>query len=545
MGNLLFRFLSNPIFSNGILIFLTILFLSYYFLIDKKQSLKKYFWLVAIIYFFASRSFDFALKTLNPDEEQWIVSAESLISDIKGYYYHYYLIDFTRILTILPLALFGIFTDFLSYGESRLLNISLIIFSIYLGSRILKNTYSEKTSLFVAAFFIIVLGNTSNIDIISYNSELPAIVFFLSAVLLFEPLYKKNISVNKIKLFLSGFLLAVMPFAKEQAGLIAIFSFAFFLTLLLKNKQKYYTIYLIAGGIIGSGLFLIPYFIQFNYHLVFSLLENNLNYSRNGLNQAPELSAITNIFKFTKLIWLNPLYIIAGILTLSGISLCLIEYIRNKNIKNFEVLFIFIFLITLKSIYVPNNMFYHYTIFLWPVFFVFIGLFYHSIEKYSFNHLKGLSVICIAYLTISFSFSFIKPYPFFKLFDKQTLVQNDPLTELIIKNSEPNDKMIIWGWANSFYLTTKLKRGCTYLYPQHTTKNYPGSKYVIDIYYQDLIREKPKIILQLVCKDCFYFNDKSIYSIESVSTKLFNYINLNYELVESDPNFLLYKLKDK
>jgi hypothetical protein len=94
--------------------------------------------------------------------------------------------------------LFGIFTDFLSYGESRLLNISLIIFSIYLGSRILKNTYSEKTSLFVAAFFIIVLGNTSNIDIISYNSELPAIVIFLSAVLLFEPLYKKNISVNKI-----------------------------------------------------------------------------------------------------------------------------------------------------------------------------------------------------------------------------------------------------------------------------------------------------------------------------------------------------------
>jgi hypothetical protein len=47
------------------------------------------------------------------------------------------------------------------------------------------------------------------------------------------------------------------------------------LTLLVKNKQKYYTIYLIAGGIIGSGLFLVPYFIQFNYHLVFSLLENN------------------------------------------------------------------------------------------------------------------------------------------------------------------------------------------------------------------------------------------------------------------------------
>jgi hypothetical protein len=91
MGNFLFRFLSNPIFSNGILIFLTILFLTYYYLIDKKQSLRKYFWLFAIIYFFACRSFDFTLKTLNPDEEQWLVSANSIVSDSKGYFLHYYI----------------------------------------------------------------------------------------------------------------------------------------------------------------------------------------------------------------------------------------------------------------------------------------------------------------------------------------------------------------------------------------------------------------------------------------------------------------------
>jgi hypothetical protein len=541
MGNLLFRFLSNPIFSNGILIFLTILFLSYYFLIDKKQSLRKYFWLVAIIYFFASRSFDFTLKTLNPDEEDWLVVAQSILSDINVYCTHYYLTDFTRILTILPLTLFGFFTDFMSYGESRFLNICLIIFSIYLGTKIINNIYSKKSALFVAVFFIIILGNTSNIDIISYNSEIPAIVLFLSAVLLFDPFYEKNYSVNKLKLFFAGMLLAFIPFAKEQAVVIAIFSFLFFLIILIRNRQKYNSLYLIAGGVLGSGLFLFPLFYLYDYHLIIKLFENRLYYSSNGLHQAKELTLLTNISNFTKLIWLNPLYIVTGILTLLGIYFCFLEYKRKKNIKTLEVFFCVIFLITLKSIYVPNNMFPHYTIFLWPIFFVFIGLFYYSIENNSHNHLKGLSLICIAYLTISISFSFIKPYPFYKLLDKNTLVQNDPLTELIIKNSAPNDKMIIWGWGSSYYLTTKLKRGCSYLYPQYATKNYPGSKYVIDIYYQDIIRERPKIILQLVGNDCFYFNDINKHAIEVISPKIYNYIKINYELIASDSNFILYK----
>ena len=133
MGSIIYRLLSNPLFSNGILAFLTVLFLIYYYFLNKKPSLKKYYWLFAIVYFFASRSFDFVLKTLNPDEEQWIIAANSLISDSNSYFSFYYICDFSRILTIIPLTIFGFFTDFLSYGHARLLNISLIIFVIFLA----------------------------------------------------------------------------------------------------------------------------------------------------------------------------------------------------------------------------------------------------------------------------------------------------------------------------------------------------------------------------------------------------------------------------
>ena len=117
----------------------------------------------------------------------------------------------------------------------------------------------------------------------------------------------------------------------------------------------------------------------------------------------------------------------------------------------------------------------------------------------------------------------------------------DKISKLILENSTPNDKMIIWGWANSYYLTTKLQRGSAYLYPQFTTKNYPGSNNAIDMYYEDITRDKPKIILQLVGNDCFYFNDINKYGIEVISPKIYNYIKINYELIASDSNFILYK----
>jgi hypothetical protein len=301
---------------------------------------------------------------------------------------------------------------------------------------------------------------------------------------------------------------------------------------------------LIIGGLIGSGIFLTPLLTLYDYRVIISILENGLYYSNSGLNSNSKLSILISILNFIKIIWLNNLYIIAGTLTLIGIVFSIIETIKTKKIKTFNVFFILVLLLVIKSIYVSNNMFFHYTIFLWPIFFVFIGKFYYTIEKVKHNNALSLAFILCAFLIVSITTSFRKPYPFYTLLNEKEPIQLDKISKLIVENSTPNDKMIIWGWANKFYLTTKLQRGSGYLYPQFTTKNYPGSNNVIDMYYQDITRDKPRIILQLVCNECFYFKDTNKYAIDVISKKIYNYININYDLIASDNKFILYKKRE-
>ena len=84
------------------------------FLIYSKFKANKYYWPITLLYLFLIRSDDFYRSyTLNVDEEQWIICANSVVESPLNWLNSFLLIDFTRMLTILPLTIFSFFTEIL------------------------------------------------------------------------------------------------------------------------------------------------------------------------------------------------------------------------------------------------------------------------------------------------------------------------------------------------------------------------------------------------------------------------------------------------
>jgi hypothetical protein len=278
---------------------------------------------------------------------------------------------------------------------------------------------------------------------------------------------------------------------------------------------------------------------------LFNSLNNLSDYSKVGLSGKSSLTikdkinSLYGIFIAHDILWLH---IITGI---SMIIVFIFYFLKKDGFTKKQLqYFIFIllaFFVSVYTVFSPGNAFNHYAIFLFFTSFIIIAYCLQVLlNKYNSNFEK------VIYSLLVFSFLYSKSYAnegFKKLAIELKHKFHNTFTERILAVTQPNkDRLLIWGWKNSYFVETKLLQGGRRMYPQFAIHNYRNKEIILNQYLEDLKKFKPKVILEIVGKGQFVFNDKAKHSIKNFPL-INEYIFANYVLVDETDVEKMYILK--
>ncbi len=395
-------------------------------------------------------------EALNLDENVFIVGAmtlakspfywESVDGSTSGPFNFYIITAFCEI-----------FRQPYDYISARIVGILLLMGGFLFSFFALKTLFSAPTallSLFPATSY---LGFTRHWDFVNFSSEqLP--IFLMSVMLYyFAKMYGSKRSINKLDVFVYGFIAGGIIFTKLQAIPIA-----FCLTLsgywLIYEKRKNdflknTIIFTISGGITSLFLVLIGFYYDFLDKIWIFYFKNNLSYGNESR------SIIHSIF-----ISLNDPHniFICIIFLLSGLLLLYFLFLKKQFKPNTLSIMLILFTVSsIFSVYKTGFIFHHYLLFLiFPSVFLFAFLM-DEIFQSSKKVLKiGTSVFATFYLllqthTVAFSNHFVSA-------DKpQRPLSISKTGEQILKYSYPHESLVIWGGGENgrLYLETKRTQG--------------------------------------------------------------------------------------
>ena len=512
------------------------------------QLSSKRFWWISLIYIFLMRLQDFQMPfSMNPDEEQWLICANSIVDDPSLYFTTFFICDFTRFFSIIPLTFFRLFTDYVTYEHARFLNICLFYYFIFLQFKLLSLWFNKSVVVPIITLFIVLFSSASHFDFVDYNSEMPSIVFFTLALYLFaRNIFTQNKST--FSYFHIGLILAITPFIKEQGVFISLLISVLFSLKLIINKNWKALIYLYLGSLTFIIIYLGSVFLFYGFSDIIKIIETGLEYKSMGLNAAHswEYYFIRAIkIEFLNKIWLIP------------VSLFLISFVnswRNFNLSNDKsksqalIFFSFLSLILLYTVNMSSNPLFHYTLFfnLSMPFIITLGFEKFLIQQE--NHI-------LVFLTISLVFIiqsdgqyqslrkiYVNESQCKECFNNYN--EKDIINQIIKENRKSNDAMVIWGWENKYLVYNKLKRGSAYIYPQFAFKGYKNRQIVLNRYQNNINQIKPTFIAELVGKGRHWFNDRDKYGLSQNAPDLYLFILDHYTILAEGQNYRIYKRKN-
>jgi hypothetical protein len=500
----------------------------------------KLFWPVSLIFLFLVRSQDFFLQSMNPDEDQWIIAANSLVHDPNLYFHYFIIADFSRFLTILPLAIIGVFKSYIGYDQARLTNLILLALFAFYQRKIISRYFGQSIGNYTTALLFLIFGLASTADYIAYNSEMPTILILMVSLYL----YVEAIHTNKSIYFLAAaFFAGIAPFAKEQALPMAAVFLVFYFSHQLSRKN-YKNVATVAAGfvIVLVGFVTIIYVLDAS-ELMKIHISNIQTYSSQGLGTTKSSGFYSSLTRSLKLsIWNVTNFTIAA-LALAGMISVVTRF--TKMTREFKALHLFFLLLSVSAFYItflPGNYFFHYSIFYYLFSFWFAAQFFAlpEFQKWNRHIFAGAGVLAII---ISAGGSHRLFYPISEI-TAANYIDKDDAIRSIEKLTNPGDRIMVWGWENSYYIKTQTQRSSYYLYPQFVTDIYPMKAESIQIYLNELELLKPVVIVETVGEGRFFFEDKSQHSIEVIDMSLMDYINEHYSLTETGDNYRVFVRKN-
>ncbi len=465
-------------------------------------------------------------ESLNLDENVFIVGAmtlakspiywESVDGSTSGPFNFYIITAFCEI-----------FKQPYDYISARIIGILLLMGSFlfsFFALRILFTAPTALLSLFPATSY---LGLTRHWDFVNFSSEqLP--IFLMSVMLYyFAKMYASKKSINKIDVFVYGFIAGGIIFTKLQAIPIA-----FCLTLsgywLIYEKRKNdflknTIIFTISGSITSLVLVLIGYYYHFLDKIWVFYFKNNLSYGRESR------TIVQSIFISLR----DPHNIFIRIIFLLSVLLLFYYIFLKKQFKpsTLSIMLILFTVSSILSVYKTGFVFHHYLLFLiFPSVFLF-ALLLNEIFQSSKKILKiGISALATFYLllqthTLVFSNYFVSA-------DKpQRPLSISKTGEQILKYSNTHEPLVIWGGGEHgrLYLETKRTQGIRWsnshwgMYSDSLQKNFQ-KEFIAELKAIPF----PVFIDTHPTKNTFMTRDKLGY--ETIK-ELKEYIDLKYQLI--------------
>jgi hypothetical protein len=209
----------------------------------------------------------------------------------------------------------------------------------------------------------------------------------------------------------------------------------------------------------------------------------------------------------------------------------------KKNIM-FNSILVAGFLGALYSIYKPGNNFFHYSLLNWPFIIILTAFAFHSFPLLKKYYWVGAAFVIVSQIH---DLKFRQFYPLHFLANRQEIPMNE-IQQKIAENSNPGDRVLIWGWSNKYYVLPERERGGGFLYPQFAVGNYKRKEVVLDIYARDFTVLKPTLILEIIGESETLLNDYEKESINACSSKLADILDKNYKLIFDSKNAKIYKI---
>lgn len=474
------------------------------------------------------------------DESEWIVQVNEFLHNPLNWIKDFLPRQFGRIFSILPLAILKLFTDKIGFSEVRMFSIFLAALFLVFQFKYLIIKFDFKTALF-SYFAFLVMFAVFDADIyVAYTSQYPAITAFIISLFLFEISKKSNY--YKIYLFISGLLLLLNPFIKEQSFFLSIFFFIWFSYYFIKNKDYPKVKYLIAGSFFAAILIISPFVIFNLWNDLFTYLEFLKNYSSQPIGH-PDADILKKFYLFLQLLFNKEIRVVSFFSLFTAILIG-INFLRNKNYLNLcredFLISILLFFVTCITVYYPQNFFLHYSIyFILPLAILFPYIIEFVLKKNT-NSVYSKLLIFLVVVSI-FSYKATIPFYSFSRIDLNCNVKyyNVFTEDLIRLKKSKNDRLLIWGWYNSYYEETGFLMGCRRLYPQEILMNYTSKNEVIKEYIYDINKFKPRFIIEAIGNNKFVFNDTSTQSLRKYP-EIYNLVIKQYQVKSARNNEILY-----
>lgn len=493
------------------------------------------YWPVFLLVLLALRYRYITGPATNQDEMQWLVSAASMRHSFADWCHYFSSYDISRLFTILPPVLLSPILDLNSVATAHILAAVFSWLFLFISFRTVTLLFSRDTAIISSGFFIAVLGLTSLGDFVAYNSEYPAICLLAVSLLLLVSFIKEPGCRTAKAAFLFGVTCSWIPFAKEQALLLALLVAFLGFYQLASMKQWRPAVALTAGGAIGPLVAFAPVIFSGNIGNFLAQVQLGVEYGKHGLDLHSPQPA-TAAARMLSAYFFNPDYLLPALITIAGIVVYLFHF-RKTNRQDalaarIPVYYLLILIVAVYTIYMPGNFFGHYGLFLFVPMVFFISFTFSRLRHIA-RPTTALTALVVVHVAVGLCFGRGKA----KNTEKQ-----DEVHYLLERYSRPGDGLVTWGWDNSIYLRYRLRRASRYLYPDHAVADNQGSAIVKEWYMQDIAHFKPRLVLELVGKDRFYFKDTA-FNINNRFPQLQQYLHQHYSLAGAGDNFKLYVRK--
>lgn len=469
------------------------------------------FWTVSIITILLIRMPGLSRGSLNPDEDEWIINAISLIN----YPIEWVSTSFnvTRPLTVLPLTLIKIFGVGVTNASAQMLVILINVLMLWFLYRIfILISNNEALSRLIILPWIVMYSLFTLWDYTAYNSEhICCFTIVLILWLMVQSAFKEQKS--KIIYFLIGFLLGLLPYIKIQCIVIGCSIGFSFLIYLLLSKEKIW--HLVTGVLLPQIIVLLQSYLTkdftslkykivntFTYATKDNFADSTSQYLEQCMNSVVTIYSVIDSKPF--ILWISLIYI-------TCILLIIYHYFTNKHSPTLEGSWISITLILYVStsfyaIHKPPHAYPHYVLLILPAFILISG---HSVlvvsrifsqNNYTKKLFTRIILVTFTFFVSTSSFYVFKNgnIAFYELEKNLQIAKNkDPLSRAILELGQPNDKLAVWGWNNELYLRTMMHKGTRFVYTYKIHDNWPSSSHDLKLFNEDIVKMKPSFFIDV------------------------------------------------
>ncbi len=520
-----------------ILSFAYLLFIFYSLYYSKTLSTKKVV-IVTIAFIITVRFFDFEYWWSNPDLGQWIICAKSMVDNPKEWILNYSLFDFTRMLTILPLAVLFLLKGSVTYFDAHLTFLISILGFLLIQLIILKKLFHKDTVIIVLALFAVYFTMSNHYDYRLYNSEVPVILLYSLSTLFFV----KALETNRGWFFI-GFLLSIMPFAKEQSAFIAIVSFQYIVVYQIMRKSYKDCIKLVLGACLGGGLLFFMVLMIHGLDNVLWIFSISLDYKEVGLI-GEVVDESHKLLVFLHFRWLNKEMLLIFPMAVFGLILGVIKFSKNPR-GNHETIFgyyVLGFLIAIYSVFAPGNRCMHYNLLLWPGLLFFMSVLIRHLQQLQRRSIHFIFGLVFLIMINDIRVGNTRPWRAFESYQKKSDEwREDPFILSLIENKISKKDVVLWGWDTVTPILFDFNRTTGFLYPQFAYGEYQNLKLVREHYLKTIQSDRPEYFIELVGSGRRYFRDINKFSVSQSFQDLQKELDKQYNLISAGPNFKIYK----